>query len=126
MNEPLWIEQSEVMLIHQQMIDRYGGSHGVRDHSLLESALAGPRNHFAYGETDLFILAVNYVNGICLNHPFIDGNKRTGFTVGMVFLEINGVSVSAESQVAADNVIGLIQRTVTVESFADWLRDNSK
>lgn len=126
MSEPLWIEQTEALLIHQQMINKYGGSQGVRDATLLESALAGPRNRFAYGESDVFILAANYVEAICLNHPFIDGNKRTGFTVGMVFLEINGVSVSADTQVAVDKVIGLIQRTETVETFAAWLRDNSK
>ncbi|MCB9365815.1 MAG: type II toxin-antitoxin system death-on-curing family toxin [Calditrichaeota bacterium] len=126
MNEPLWLEQTDILVIHQKMIGKYGGASGVRDEGLLDSALASPQNQFAYGETDFFMLAATYVRGIALNHPFIDGNKRTAFTAGLVFLDINGVWVSANPQEAVDQVVGLIERRETVESFAQWLRDNSK
>ncbi|MBL0062888.1 MAG: type II toxin-antitoxin system death-on-curing family toxin [bacterium] len=87
MSEPRWLEQAEALVIHQQMVNKMAVHMACESHTLLESALAGPRNHFAYGESDdLFVLAANYVKAICLNHPFIDGNKRTGFTVGLVFL----------------------------------------
>ncbi|MCC6476084.1 type II toxin-antitoxin system death-on-curing family toxin [bacterium] len=126
MEGPNWIERRDALAIHDMMIAAHGGSGGLRDPGLLESALDGPKNHFAYGETDMFVLAANYVKGICLNHPFVDGNKRTAFATAIVFLDLNGIWVSADNEVAANMVVGLIQKSETVETFAQWLGDNAR
>ena len=85
----------EVLRIHQDQIGRYGGKRGVRDIGLLESAVAMPRTTFGgqYLHDDLWQMAAAYMFHIIQNHPFHDGNKRTGVVAALVFLEINGVSV---------------------------------
>ena len=79
MTEPRWISRQDVEAIHKVVIDIGGGSHGLRDEGLLESALGRVQNQFAYGEDDIFQLAAGYAESIARNHPFIDGNKRTAF-----------------------------------------------
>ena len=91
--EPEWIESEQALEIHDDVVERHGGSAGVRDMGLLESALARPKNSYGYGETDIFQLAADYAVGIARNHPFIDGNKRTAFSVAGLFLRINGHSL---------------------------------
>ena len=86
---PLWIEQREVLVIHERVLALHGGGQGLRDRALLESALARPQHHDAYAGSDLVEMAAQYTAGIIRNHPFVDGNKRTAFVVGVVFLEIN-------------------------------------
>ena len=96
MREPLFLTLSEVIEVHTDQIRRYGGQDGVRDFGLLESALAQPEASFA-GEWlhyDLHDMAAAYAFYLCQNHPFIDGNKRTALACAVVFLELNGVSVS--------------------------------
>jgi death-on-curing protein len=86
---------SEVLLILQDQIRRYGGIYGVRDPSLLSSALAMPNSSFEgkYLHKDLFEQASAYAFHICQNHPFIDGNKRTGLATALVFLSLNGIEI---------------------------------
>ncbi|MFM6395923.1 type II toxin-antitoxin system death-on-curing family toxin, partial [Planktothrix sp.] len=86
MNEPLWISEAIIRVIHQDQIQQHGGSLGLRDENLLSASLARPRHLFSYGQPDLFDLAAAYGYGLAKNHPFIDGNKRTAFMAMYVFL----------------------------------------
>lgn len=91
----LFLTLAEVVEIHADQIQRYGGQDGVRDLALLESALAQPEASFA-GEwlhNDIYEMAAAYAYHFCQNHPFIDGNKRTALASALVFLELNGISV---------------------------------
>lgn len=90
MKEPVWIDRDVVLAIHDALLFELGGATGFRDETLLDSALARPQNLFLYKSPDLFALAAAYIFGIVRNHPFVDGNKRTGFVVGGIFLERNG------------------------------------
>lgn len=94
---PKWLSKAQVLYIHEIAIKRYGGSFGIRDEGLLESALARAENYFAYGEPDLFLLAATYAEGIARNHPFIDGNKRTAYTAASLFLHVNGYTLIVSS-----------------------------
>ena len=92
--EPLWIEERDVLAIHGRLLALHGGGLGLpdqelRDRALLESALARPRQHYAYARTpDIIEMAALYTAGIVRNHPFVDGNKRTGFVIGVLFLSL--------------------------------------
>jgi death-on-curing protein len=93
--EPRFLTMSEVLLVLQDQIRRYGGVYGVRDPSLLSSALAMPNSSFEgkYLHKDLYEQASAYAFHICQNHPFIDGNKRTGLAAALVFLSVNGIEL---------------------------------
>ena len=97
MTEIQWIDKEETLAIHLQQLADHGGSEGIRDESLLESALARPQNLLAYSEEALSIprLAASYAFGIARNHPFVDGNKRTALVVSFTFLLLNGLQVTA-------------------------------
>ena len=90
MKEPHWFSREECLALHDMMLADYGGMSGVRDDNMLESALAKPRQLFAYGKPTLAEMAAAYAAGVVKNHPFLDGNKRTGFMLGAAFLERNG------------------------------------
>lgn len=90
MDEPHWLTQSDIERLHIKLIEQTGGSDGLRDLGLLQSALARPRNLYAYGERDIFRLAASYAEGLSRNHPFVDGNKRIGFAAADIFLFKNG------------------------------------
>ncbi len=90
MTDPKWVTRQLVEFIHDAVIEIGGGSYGLRDAALLESALSRPENQHAYGETDQFQLAASYAEAISRNHAFVDGNKRTAFYVAIDFLEQNG------------------------------------
>src|SRR5947209_7808716 len=91
MNEPLWLDVDIMIDIHAEQLVLFGGSAGLRDRGLLESALARPQNKFAYGDDDLASLAAAYSFGLARNPPFIDGNKRAAFAAMIVFLGLNDV-----------------------------------
>ncbi len=95
MADPLFLTLAEVIEIHADQIDRYGGQHGVRDLGLLESALSQPEATFAgtWLHQDLYSMAAAYAYHLCQNQPFIDGNKQTALASALVFLELNGVSI---------------------------------
>jgi death-on-curing protein len=112
---PKWISKEQVLYIHEAAIKKHGGSFGVRDIGLLESALARPENLYAYGEQDLFLLAAAYAEGIARNHPFIDGNKRTAYTAAGLFLHVNGYvlvvpSVSEQIRLFENLAMGQVSR----------------
>jgi death on curing protein len=122
----LWIGEREVLAIHGRLLALHGGAGGLRDRGLLESALARPRQHYAYASVDVIDLAAVYTAGIIRNHPFVDGNKRTGFVVGVLFLELNGFDFTASEEDATHTVFSLAAGTVSEDSYAAWLRGNVK
>jgi death-on-curing protein len=90
--EPTWIEIRDVLALHSRLVTLDGGAIGLPDEGLLRSALARPRHLYAYGEKpDLAAMAAAYIGGI-VGNPFVDGNKRTGFVVGVLFLEMGATS----------------------------------
>jgi len=108
------------------VIEIGGGSHGLRDASLLESALARPQNQHAYGETDTFQLAASYAEGISRNHAFVDGNKRTAFYVASDFLEQNGYELQVtKGHEHADMMVLLGQGKISRKEAAAHLREYS-
>jgi death on curing protein len=93
--EPKWVAASVVLAIHDEQLAEHGGGAGVRDEGLLESALSRPKNLFGYEEAGISQLAAAYAFGICKNHPFVDGNKRTSLVVAELFLALNGQALGA-------------------------------
>ena len=126
MKEPVWVLRKVVFAMQEQSLAQFGGSAGIRDEGLVDSALGKPQNHFAYGKPDLFELAASYAFGLVKNHPFIDGNKRTGFLVAIVFLELNGYEFCATEADAAVRTLALAAGEMTEAAFAQWLKANSK
>jgi len=117
-----WIELETVLDAHDEQIRAYGGSHGIRDLGALESAIDRPRNHAAYGVADPHLLAAAYAHGIALNHPFVDGNKRTAFVVSVAFLELNGYVFLAPENEATRVFLELAEGKLTMEALATWFR----
>ena len=125
-DDPVWLAAEDAMVVHELLLEEHGGLAGVRDTSLLKSALARPRNHFAFGESDWHRLAAVYADGIVNNHPFNDGNKRTGFLLAAWFLELNGFAFTAPEDQAVAMTVGLADKSVSIDMFTQWLRDNSQ
>lgn len=126
MKEPIWVDASDALAIHEILLVRHGGATGVRDEGLLESALARPRQQFAYATPDIVDMATAYTAGIVQNYPFVDGNKRTGFVVGVLFLEMNGFEFTASEAEAAQAVLELAAGSIDETGFALFLRDYAK
>ena len=125
--EPLWIEERDALAIHDRLLALHGGATGVRDRDLMESALARPRQHHAYAKTsDVVEMAALYTAGIVRNHPLIDGNKRTGFVIGVLFLELHGFDFKASEADATQAVMALAAGTINEAGYAAWLRHNAK
>lgn len=125
MNEPTWIELDDCHAVHEELLKRFGGSEGVREAGLLESALERPKNLLAYGEPSLFDLAACYAMGIVKNHPFVDGNKRTGFVAAALFLECNGYRLEAPEEHAVLQTLALASGEITERDYSLWLADAS-
>jgi death on curing protein len=126
MSEPVWIEDELVLAIHDRQLVEHGGAEGLRDEALLQSALGRPPNHFAYESTDVVELAAKYTAGIVQNHPFVDGNRRPGFVVGVLFLELNGYRFTASEEAAAQAVFELAAGTMDERGFCEFLRANAE
>jgi death on curing protein len=125
--EPLWIEERDVFAIHDRVLAVHGGAPGLRDRGLLQSALARPRQHHAYADSrDIVAMAALYTAGVVRNHPFVDGNKRTGFVVGILFLELHGFDFTASEEDATQAVWDLAAGTLDETAFAAWLRTNAR
>jgi len=125
--EPLWIEERDVLAIHDRLLALYGGATGLRDRGLLQSALARPRQHHAYADAlDVVEMAALYTAGIVRNHPFVDGNKRTGFVIGVLFLELHGFDFTASEADATQGVMALAAGTLDEAGYTAWLRENVK
>jgi death-on-curing protein len=125
--EPIWIDEGDVLAIHDRLLAAHGGASGLRDEGLLQSALARPRQHHAYADsTDVMEMASLYTAGIVRNHPFVDGNKRAGFVAGILFLELNGFSFHASEEAATQAVLNLAAGTLGETAYTAWLRANCK
>ena len=126
MKRPVWLLKETVLALHERLLVDFGGSAGLRDEGLLDSALARPENLFAYGTPTVFDLAASYAFGLVKNHPFIDGNKRVGFAAALVFLEINGRRFHASEADATIQTLALAAGAVNEVAYATWLKANSK
>ena len=124
MSKPIWIEAELVLAIHDRQLVEHGGAAGVRDEALLHSALGRPMNQSAYESTDVVELAAKYTASIVQNHPFVDGNKRTGFVVGILFLELNGYRFTASEEDAAEAVLKLASGKLDETGYSSFLRGN--
>lgn len=124
--EPEWITLDDALWIHGELIRGFGGSSGVRDQGLLESALARPRDVFAYESQDLCVLAAACAHSLAKNHPFVGGNKRVAFVVARIFLGMNGISFDPPEAEAVVMVEGLASGAVTEKQFASWIDKHSR
>ncbi len=127
MSDPVWLCLNEVNSIHLAALNAHGGASGTRDEGLLQAAIAHPQQIFAYEEPtpDLCTLAAAYAAGIIQNHPFVDGNKRTGFLSTYTFLGLNGLELTASEVEAASMVIALASGEMEEKVFAQWLRERT-
>ncbi len=122
----VWIKESVVLALHEEHLAEHGGATGIRDRGLLESALFRPQNLALYEEPDIAALAAAYGFGIIRNHPFIDGNKRTGFTVTELFLAMNGQELIADDTSCVVTTLKLAEGSLSEKEFADWIRFSTK
>ena len=123
MKEPVWLTTQLVIAFHAEQLKLFGGPEGIRDETMLESALGRPQNKFAYEETDLADLAAAYAFGVAKNSPFVDGNKRAALLAAIVFLGLNGVDLVADNAEAVVMIRGLAVGEVAEEGLARWIRD---
>jgi death on curing protein len=114
-----------VLAIHDLLLAQHGGLAGVRDEGLLESALAKPRNLFTYSSPPLPQMAASYAAGVIINHPFLDGNKRTGFMLAATFLELNGMAFMASEESVVEKTLALAAGELKEAGYAAWLKVNS-
>lgn len=125
MPEPKWFPAAAVPMLHAYLLELFGGATGLRDEGALESALMRPQNLYAYESADVFKLAAAYASGIVKNHPFVDGNKRTGLAIALTFLEENGFRTDLDEAEAVQMTVALASSEVGEAGFARWLEDNS-
>lgn len=126
MSEPCWILENAVRAIHLRQLSEHGGLEGVRDAGLLSSALARPKNLYAYTsrKPDTAALAASYAFGLIKNHPFFDGNKRTAYVVCRTFLKLNGHDFVAPDLEKYQTFLGIADGSLTEEQLADWIRSH--
>lgn len=122
----IWIDAADAAAYHAELLTEHGGSAGLRDRGLLESALARPQNLAAYGDPTAFELAAAYAFGIAKNHPFVDGNKRVAFVASVTFLELNGWQFVAAEEDAAIAFLGLAGGKVAEQDLSRWLEGRSR
>jgi len=125
--EPTFLTLDEVTAIHRDQVTRYGGSEGVRDWNLLQSAIAMPATGFGgqFVHSDLCEMAAAYLFHIVQNHPFLDGNKRVGAVAAYVFLALNNVQVAAEEDAYADLVLSVARGETPKSAVAEFFRANT-
>jgi len=121
-----WLDRRDVEAIHAAQVMEFGGLQGLRDEGGLESALARPRNLAAYERPDLCRLGAAYAFGVCRNHPFVDGNKRTAFVSAAVFLEINGRILTASEEDVVVTFLALAAGEPGEQELGRWFESNSK
>jgi death-on-curing protein len=124
MKSPEWVLRGTVLAIHERLLAEFGGLSALRDGGLLDSALARPQQLQSYGKPNLFDLAAAYASGLIRNHPFVDGNKRLGFTIAVVFLELNSYRFTASEAEATLKTLALAAREISESGYAVWLQDS--
>jgi death-on-curing protein len=125
MKSPVFLTLAEVIDIHSNQIDLYGGQNGVRDFGLLQSALAQPEASFGgkWLHEDIFSMAAAYAFHICQNHPFFDGNKSTALASALVFLELNGISLDDPKGILLEAMLNIAKGALTKLQFAQILKE---
>jgi death on curing protein len=126
MKKWVWIDPSVILAVHDEQIAEHGGSAGLRDRRLLESALARPLDRAAYGKPDHADLAACYGIGIAKNHPFVDGDKRTAFVAVELFLTLNGWKLSASDADAVIAMLAVAAGKIDETGFAEWIRRHAE
>jgi len=125
--EPLWLDRRAIIAFHSESLAEHGGSSGIRDEGLLDSALARPKNQFAYAaESDIAKLAAAYGFGLAKNHAFVDGNKRIAFIAAATFLRLNGYRLTSSRMEEIQTVLAVAAGELTEEAFATWIRLHSQ
>lgn len=120
--ERIWVPIEAVLAIHDEQISEHGGIRGVRDLAVIESALARPRNLVAYGKPDAAALAAAYAFGLCKNHGFLDGNKRTAYVVAETFLDLNGYAVEASDEEVVSTMLAVASGVMAEAQLAKWFQ----
>ena len=118
MTDPVWVSQAVVLALHERLIAEFGGEYGLRDIGLLESALARPLHLQTHARPTLRELAASYAYGLVMNHPFVDGDKRIGFTTAVLFLEINGCAFTAGQVDAVIQTLALAAGALSESGYA--------
>lgn len=126
MKEPEWLLEATILAIHDAQIAEHGGSGGVRDLGLLQSALTHPLNVFHYGAPSLFELAAAYATRIAKNHPFIDGNKRTAYIAARLFLRMNGSDLIASREEKVKMLLDLAAGQISEADLSLWIERKAK
>lgn len=125
MKDWIWLQREVIIAVHEMQLTEHGGLTGVRDAGLMDSALARAPNMAAYGIPDAAALAAAYGWGLSRNHPFNDGNKRTGFVAAELFLSLNGYELAADDASCVITMLGVAAGEVSEDAFAAWLRQHS-
>jgi death-on-curing protein len=123
MTEHRWLTREAIEIIHKEQLAEHGGLAGIKDENALESALARPINKAAYGEPDIYTLAAAYLYGFVKNHPFSDGNKRTGYLAAFTFLYINGYLIEADQADIIEFVLEVAAGEIDEDGATRFLRD---
>lgn len=125
MNEPIWLTTEQAVFIHDVIVARIGGATGVRDRTLLESAFGRPINTYLYESGDTFECAAAYAQAIAHNHPFVDGNKRSAFTVAGLFLAENGYRLlPQQGKNHEDAMVDLAEKNLSIADLAEYYREH--
>ena len=125
MSQPVWLTRNEVDAMQEMLIQRFGGTYGVRDGGAIDSALSRPRNKWEYESAPLSVLAAAYAYGLAKNHGYVDGNKRIGFTCAASFLDINGYCLVVGEPDAVLTMTSVCANEVDEEQLAAWFDENT-
>ena len=126
MTEPHWLSLPLVLALHERLLGEFGGGAGLRDDRRLDTVIERPRQAFRYGIDAMHALAACYAVAIVQGHPFLDGNKRTGFLCATLFLERNGFVFIATEEEALEKTLALAASEITETEYASWLKANCK
>ncbi len=124
-DEPTWFEEDVVVAIHDRQLAEHGGTEGIRDHGMLESALARPKQLWSYANPDLYDLAAAYAFGLAKNRPLLDGNKRIAAVMCETLLDLFDREIQLSQAEKYVHYYGLAAGDETEDAFANWLRENS-
>ena len=124
MSEPVWLDEVIIRILHSEQLQQFGGLPGIRDETLLGSALARPKNRWAYSspKPDVIALAASYAFGLAKNHPFCDGNKRVSLIASQLFLQMNGLRIAATQPQLVETILNLAAGTVGEDELEAWMR----
>lgn len=120
-----FVSKAQALAIHSEQLAMFGGGNGIRDEGLLESALARPQNLHAYTDATVPELAATLTFGIVMNHPFVDGNKRTGYLAGFVLLHLNGWDMNVPEQEVVQTILSLAASETNEDQLTEWFIRNS-